>query len=177
MVHPQSLFPWLSAGLIALAANDISAKPFKTVETGASQEACLNAAKARWPGDAVKIEFKHRRGMPVYEIEMTGNGRTLEFECDAHAGRIIEEEQEVGSPDHPLFKPKAKVGVAEAARTALGVHPGWIVATEFEIEADGGATYEFAIKTDRGGQAKVEVDAATGRVIEDEEALYQIGRE
>ena len=177
MVHPQSLFPWLSAGLIALAAKDISAKPFKTVETGDSQAVCLRAAQARWPGDVVKIEFKHRRGVPIYEIEINGNGRTLEFGCDANAGRIIEEEQEVGSPDDPLFKPKAKVGVAEAARAALGVHPGWIVETEFEIEADGGATYEFDIKTDRGGEAKVEVDAATGRITEDEEELYQVGRE
>jgi uncharacterized membrane protein YkoI len=173
----RNSIPWLCAGLLALAA-DASAKSFKMIKTQVSQETCLQAALAKLDGEAVKLELKRERGMPVYEIEIAGKGRTMEFECDANTGKIIEEEQEVGSPDDPLFKSKAKVSLGEAVKTALKAHPGKIVETEFEIEANGDASYEFDIETDDGREVKLEVDAATGRIVEnDEEEIYQIGRE
>lgn len=171
-------FLGLSAGLLALATADVPAKPFKMVKIKATQETCLQAALAKLDGDIVKVEFKHERGAPVYEIEIAGKDRTMEFECDANTGQITEEEQEVDSPDHPLFKAKAKVSVEEATKTALKAHPGKVVETEFEIEANGDASYEFDIETDGGKEVKLEVDAATGKIIEDDEdEIYQIGRE
>jgi len=51
------------------------------------------------------------------------------------------------------------------------------VETEYEIESDGNASYEFDIKTDKG-EIKLEVDAATGKIIEDKQKeYYQIGKE
>lgn len=169
----------LSAGLLALAAAEAPAKPFKMVKTKATQETCLQAALAKQDGDIVKVEFKNERGTPVYEIEIAaGQGRMVEFECDANTGKITEEEQEVDSPDHPLFKSKAKISVEEATKIALKAHPGKVVETEFEIEANGDASYEFDIETDGGKEVKLEVDAATGKIIEDDEdEIYQIGRE
>lgn len=169
----------LSVGLVLAAGGAATAKPFKTVETKVTQETCLQAALAKQEGDIVKVEFKTERGSPVYEIEIAaGQGRTVEFECDANTGQITEEEQEVDSPDHPLFKAKARIGVDEATRIALKAHPGKVVETEFEIESDGGASYEFDIETDAGKEVKLEVDAATGKIIEDDEdEIYQIGRE
>jgi uncharacterized membrane protein YkoI len=169
----------LSAGLLSLAAAGASAKPFKMIKTQVSQETCLQAALAKMDGETVKLEFKNERGTPVYEIEIAGkDGRSMEFECDANTGKIIEEEQEVESPDDPLFKSKAKVSLDEAVKIALKAHPGKIVETEFEIEANGDASYEFDIATDDGREVKLEVDAATGKIVEDdEEEIYQIGRE
>lgn len=169
----------LGAGLLLLAAAEVPAKPFKMVGTKVTQETCLQAALAKQNGEIVKVEFKNERGMPVYEIEIAaGGGRMMEYECDANTGKIIEEEQEVDSPDHPLFKSKARISVEEATRTALKAHPGKVVETEFEIEANGDASYEFDIETDSGKEVKLEVDAATGKIIEDgEDEIYQIGRE
>ena len=150
MVRQRPLSFWLMSSLIAFSAASIAAKPFKVIGNKGGQETCLQAAQARWPGDATKLEFKHKHGLPVYEIEITGKGRTLEFECDANTGQLIAEEQEVGSPDDPLFKAKAKLGVAEAARIALQAHPGKVVETEFEIKANGDPTYEFDIETEIG---------------------------
>lgn len=169
----------LSVGLALVAGGDATAKPFKTVKTKATQEVCLQAALAKQDGDIVKVEFKVERGTPVYEVEIAAEGgRMVEFECDANSGKITEEEQEVDSPDNPLFKAKAKIDVGEATKIALKAHPGKVVETEFEIESDGSASYEFDIQTDAGKEVKLEVDAATGKIIEDnEDEIYQIGRE
>lgn len=168
---------WLSSGLLVLAAADLSAKPFTMPKTQVSLETCLNAAQARQSGETVKLEFKTEKNKPVYEIEILAGGRTYEFECDAHTGKITEEEQEVASPDDPLFKAKAKIGLEEAKAIALKAHPGKIVEIEYEIEANGDASYEFDIETDQG-EVKLEVDAATGKIIEDDEhEIYQIGQE
>lgn len=50
--------------------------------------------------------------------------------------------------------------------------------TEYEIESNGDASYEFDIKTPDGKELKMEVDAATGKIVENgEEEIYQIGKD
>jgi uncharacterized membrane protein YkoI len=173
----HSLLP-ISAGLLALAAGGASAKPFTMPRTEVGMESCLQAAQARLDGEAVKLELKTERGSPVYEVEIAGKDKTMEFECDALTGKIVEEEEEVKDAEVPQFRAKAKVSLAEAQKIALKAHPGKIVETEFEIEANGDASYEFDIATADGKEVKVEVDAATGKIVEDdEEEIYQIGQE
>jgi uncharacterized membrane protein YkoI len=158
--------------VVALPSN-IQAKPKIDMET------CLKAALAKRTGEVVKLERKDERGVPVYEFEVLGkDGKSFELECDANTGKIIEEEQEVSSPDDPAFKAKAKISLDQAKKIALDVYLGEIVETEFEIESNGDASYEFDIKTKDGKEVKLEVDAATGKIIEDKETeIYQIGKE
>lgn len=145
----------------------------------ATLETCLKAALAQRPGEVVKLESKEESGKPVYEFEILGqDGKSWELECDATAGKISEEEQEVASPDDPLFKAKAKLPLEEAKKAALKAVPGEIVETEYEIESNGEASYEFDIKTKDGKEMKLEIDAATGKTVEDKQTeLYQIGKE
>lgn len=147
-------------------------------KTKVSMENCMHAALAKRAGEVVKLEFKEERGAPTYEFEVLGgDGKAWELECDALTGKIIEEEQEVADGEAPLFKTKARIGLDEAKKIALSAHPGEIVEVEYEIESDGNASYEFDIKT-KSGEVKLEVDAATGKIIEDDEKeLYQIGKE
>jgi uncharacterized membrane protein YkoI len=52
------------------------------------------------------------------------------------------------------------------------------VETEYEIESNGEASYEFDIQMPDGKEVKLEVDAATGKIIENgENEIYQIGKE
>lgn len=147
-------------------------------KTHAGMETCLQAALAKMPGDVVKLELKMERGVPTYEFEIAGKDRTMEFECDANTGKITEEEQEVDSAEDPAFKSKAKISLEQAKDIALKKHPGKIVETEFEIEANGHASYEFDIEKADGTEAKLEVDASTGEIVEDDEQeIYQIGKE
>ena len=70
-----------------------------------------------------------------------------------------------------------KIGVEEARKVALEAHPGEVVELEYEIEADGAASYEFDIKTKEGKEIKVEVDATSGKIVEANSEVYQIGKE
>ncbi|OYY82951.1 MAG: peptidase, partial [Methylophilales bacterium 16-45-9] len=54
---------------------------------------------------------------------------------------------------------------------------GTVVETEYEIEADGKASYEFDILEADKEEIKVEVDATTGKIVEVSYESYQIGKE
>jgi uncharacterized membrane protein YkoI len=147
-------------------------------KTKAGIETCLKAALAKMSGDIIKLEFKQEGKTPVYEIEIADKDKTKEYECNANTGKITEEEQEVDNADHPLFKAKAKIDLEAAKAIALKAHPGQIVETEFEIESNGHASYEFDILKADGKEVKLEIDAATGAIVEDDEReIYQIGKE
>jgi len=89
---------------------------------------------------------------------------------------VTEVEQEVEAND-AKFTAVAKVSEADAKATALAARPGTVEETEYEIESDGKASYEFDIKTTDGKEYKIEVDAATGKIVESNEEAYQIGKE
>ena len=141
-------------------------------------EQCLKAALATHAGEAVKVEFKLEKGVPVYEFDVRSpDGTQWDIECDGNTGRIVEVEQEVSNADDPKFKAKRKVDEPTARKTALAAHPGKIEEVEYEIEPDGAASYEFDIRTAKGTQMKVEVDATSGKIVEASEEFWQVGKE
>jgi hypothetical protein len=75
-----------------------------------------------------------------------------------------------------VFKEKARISLEEAKAIALKKYPGTIVETEFEIEADGSASYEFDIARKNGKEMKVEVDATSGKIVEANRELWQSAR-
>ena len=163
---------------IALGICVPSMADIKLPKTKVSMDACMKAALAKRDGEVVKLEFKDERGVPTYEFEILGkDGKSWELECDANKGKITEEEQEVENADAIEFKAKAKISLEEAKEIALKAHPGEVVEAEYEIESNGDASYEFDVKTDKG-EIKLEVDAATGKIVEDnQKEYYQIGKE
>jgi uncharacterized membrane protein YkoI len=52
-----------------------------------------------------------------------------------------------------------------------------VIESETSIEADGSVSYEFDIKTKDGKEVEVEVDAVTGKIVEEEVEIYQIGQD
>ncbi|MGB5736682.1 MAG: PepSY domain-containing protein [Thiohalocapsa sp.] len=143
-------------------------------------EDCLTAAQEIVPGSFVKAEFldPSAESIPAYEIEVRdAQGREWELMCDARTGRIFEIEQEVDTADDPLFAAKAKVTEAQAIEAALAVYPGTVEEVEFEIESNGAATYEIDVITENGKEYKIEVDAASGELIEMAVERWEIGEE
>ena len=142
-------------------------------------ETCMYAALAKHPGEVLTLEAEISHGKTQYEFDIKDkDGKEWEVECSAKTGKIIEEEQEFANADAPEFKAKAKITQDEANKTALAKFPGEVVDSEFSIEADGSASYEFDIKTKDGKEMEAEVDATTGKLSEEpEEEIYQIGVE
>lgn len=75
----------------------------------------------------------------------------------------------------PAFAAPAHKGAMESCmKAALAKHPGDVISLEAEIE-NGKPIYEFDIKGKDGKEWEVEVDAVTGKIVEVEEEIYQIG--
>jgi uncharacterized membrane protein YkoI len=138
---------------------------------------CVKAALSEKDGKIVKVEFKSEKKVGVYEFDIeTADGKAWDVECNAKTGKVTEIEEEVKSND-PRFKALAKVSEADAKATALAAHPGTVVETEYELESDGKASYEFDILEADNEEIKVEVDATTGKIVEVSYEEYQIGKE
>lgn len=97
--------------------------------------------------------------------------------CDADSGKLTEKEAEVENPNSQAFKKNVKVTEEDAAAIALKTNPGTIKEVEYEIEDNGASSYEFDIVNDKGLETKVEVDAATGKIIETAVEEWEIGQE
>ncbi|MCE9634048.1 MAG: PepSY domain-containing protein [Methylophilales bacterium] len=139
-------------------------------------ETCMKAALAKHAGDVISLEGEIENGKPIYEFDIKGkDGKEWEVECDAKSGKVTEEEQEVANANDPAFKEKAKITQDEAKKVALAKFAGEVVESELSIESDGTASYEFDIKTKDGKEMEVEVDAASGKIVETEEETFQIG--
>ena len=138
---------------------------------------CVKAALAVHDGKIVKVEYKSENKTGVYEFDIeTPDGKAWDIECNAKTSKITEVEEEVKA-DAAAFKALAKVSEADALKTALAAHPGTVVETEYEIEPDGKASYEFDILEADKEEIKVEVDATTGKIVEVSYENYQIGEE
>lgn len=160
---------------LALATLLVSVPAFAAPAHSAAVETCLKAALAKHPGQVISLEAEIENGKPIYEFDIKGkDGKEWEVECDAKTGKLTEEEEEIEIKD-PRFASKTKVALEDAKKMALAAKPGEIIETETSIEADGSISYEFDIKGKDGKEWEVEVDAVTGKVVEIEEEVYQIG--
>ncbi len=161
--------------LALLVASAFIAPAYAADKHVGRMETCMKAALAKHPGDVVSLEAEIENGKPIYEFDIKGkDGKEWEVECDAKSGKVTEEEEEVDAKD-PRFASKAKVSFEDAKKTALAAHPGEVVEHETAIESDGNISYEFDIKTKDGKEIEVEVDAVSGKIVETEEEVYQIG--
>jgi uncharacterized membrane protein YkoI len=138
---------------------------------------CLKAALTKHDGKVAKVELKSEKKTKVYEFDIqSSDGTSWDIECNAKTGQITEIEQEVKA-SNDKFKAIAKVSEADAKATALAAHSGKLIETEYELEADGKASYEFDIAEEDGEEMKVEVDATTGKIVEVSYEIYQLGQE
>lgn len=160
---------------LALATLLVALPAFAAPMHKGAVETCLKAALAKYPGQVLSLEAEIENGKPIYEFDIKGkDGKEWEVECDAKTGKLTETEEEVDAKDQ-RFASKAKVTFDEAKKTALSAYPGEVIESETSIESDGSISYEFDIKTKDGKEMEVEVDAVTGKIIETEEEVYQIG--
>ena len=138
---------------------------------------CVKAALSKHDGKIVKLEMKSEQKTAMYEFDIeSADGTAWDVECNVKTGKVTEVEQEVKADD-AKFKELAKVSEADAKATALAAHAGTVVETEYELEPDGRASYEFDILEADKEEIKVEVDATTGKIVEVSYEVYQIGKE
>ncbi len=165
-----------AAALMFAIAGAASAAP-PMPPTKFTMEACMFAALKTVPGRVLGIEFGTDNETPMYEFNIRGkDGRVAEVECSAVTGLIVEVEFENADIDLNEFFKKAKISDRDAVRIALKEVPGTVVEIEHEMTQSGSVYYEVVI---RGAhtQREVEVDAVSGRVVEIETQIYEVGGE
>jgi len=144
-------------------------------------ESCLKQIyKIKGTDDFVKLEYLivAHEGDPSFEIEVRDDkGVEWEFMCEANDGALYEVEQEAASANDAKFKKNAKVTEQQAIQTVTGLYPGKVEEVEYEIEANGSPTFEIDVVDDNGTEWKVEVDAASGDIIETQIEKWEIGAE
>ena len=141
-------------------------------------ENCIQAVKKEKAGELIKLEKLTVAGKGAYELELSDNNRQeWEFMCEADSGKLTEKESEVSDPNSQSFKKNVKVTEEDAAAIALKANPGTIQEVEYEVEDNGASSYEFDIVSDKGIETKVEVDAASGKIIETAVEQWEIGEE
>lgn len=141
-------------------------------------ENCIQAVKKEKVGELVKLEKLSVAGKGAYELELRDNNRQeWEFMCDADSGKLTEKESEVADPNSQAFKKNVKITEEDAGAIALKANPGTIQEVEYEVEENGNSSYEFDIVNDKGLETKVEVDAASGKIIETATEEWEIGEE
>lgn len=158
----------------AMIGNAAAMEPLP--KTNVSMEDCMVAAQRVYPGEVVEVEMELEDGAPRYDFEIEGpDGRTAEVECDAMTGKIVEVEWENDEMDVDAFLQRAKVTPWQARKSALDRVPGKVTEMELETASTGQISYEFEIMTRDGTEFDVEVDAISGKVIEVEQDVYEIG--
>ncbi len=143
--------------------------------SNAGIESCAKAALAQAPGELTQATLKQEPEGRVWEFEIKqADGKLFDIECSDSAGTIVESETRVASAADPAFAAIAKVDEAAARTKALEAKAGTVERVEFELEADGKASYEYDIKT-ADGDYRIEVDAVSGEVVESSSELLEIG--
>ena len=145
-------------------------------QTKVSMEECLIAALERHPGKVREVEFGLEDGDPRYEFEiLTADGRETEVECSATSGEIVEVEWENQNMDLDAFLDKSRVSPSQARKIALRRVPGKVTKMDLETTSTGVMSYEFEIRTRDGEDVDVEVDAMSGKILEVEKDIYEVG--
>lgn len=131
-------------------------------------DACRKAVGEQTKAAIAEMELKTKKGVEYYKIKArSDDGAQWEFKCDK-AGKIFEKELEVPSAAHPAFAALKKIDEEQARKIALEAYPGTISEVDYEIDNDV-AIYEFEIEMAGDREMKVEIDAATGKIVKAEE--------
>ncbi|MCG8324088.1 MAG: PepSY domain-containing protein [Thiotrichales bacterium] len=138
----------------------------------------MSAALSVQYGRVIKVEMKIEDNEKVYEFDIRDvKGMDWDIECHADTGQIIETEREVSSLVSSPYSDRIKYSERESRAIALEKFPGEILELEYEIESDNRVVYEFDIRQSSGTIVKVEIDAETGEIHEENKELWQIGYE
>ena len=138
---------------------------------------CVSAAVSKYPGHILSMESEIENDRVIYEFDIkTKAGTEIEIECDALNHTLHDYEVELASDDKK-FTDAVKISERDAKDIALARYNGKVVDVEYSME-DNNPAYEFDIYVkDKGHEFEVEVDGISGKILETEIEIYDIGAE
>lgn len=149
--------------------------------------ACLQSALEMQPGKVLAVKEETENEAKLYEFHIVAtNGSRWQLECNAATGRVVEINHDIDvekdQTQRADFDRMAWVDEAKAKDLALKKVPGQIidVKREFEMPRDnlyGTKTpvFEVTVKSDKGEEVEVEINAMTGQVQYLERTIAFVG--
>ncbi len=137
--------------------------------TTISMTRAIEIAMKRIPNlQPVEAEVEMDKSGPVFEVEFASDSKMIEVKINGVTGEIIEVEKEDDPEEAGEFQKAlaaAKIDLAKAIAIAEKEVGGFVFEAEIEMEDDEGCVIEVGTVAD-GVVKEVEIDAATGKVIE-----------
>lgn len=173
----------LSGTAVAAASSSIggqsaqqTSKPTSQVTTQTGTETLLTVAQAKAAalkaveGKVDDVDLERRNGQTFYEVEIDRKGGDAVVRLDAYTGKIVavlnddDDDDDYTTGTGATGSKEVKLTVAQASSIALKQAGGGKV-TKVELDHDDGRyVYEVELRTDQG-EADVDVDADTGKVL------------
>jgi len=120
----------------------------------------IDIALNKFQGTVKEIQLDSDNGRLLYEIEVISNHVEMEFEIDAHTGKILEEDRGKTKKNYDKL---SVISAKDALDIAFSKFSGTLIELELE-EDDGFLIYEIEIKSGRE-EAEIEINAYTGEVL------------
>jgi uncharacterized membrane protein YkoI len=142
----------------------------KVEKTFLSTDEVEKIALQKVNGVVEEIELERESGKAVYEVDIEKDDINYDLHIDAYSGEIYSIDRDDNDDDddnnhsHNGQNNQNIISQADAIAIAEKAVNGKIVEIEKD-EDDGLIKYEVELKTDRG-EAEVEIDASTGKVLE-----------
>lgn len=172
----------LSGTAVAAASSSIggqsaqqTSKPTSQVTTQTGTETLLTVAQAKAAalkaveGKVDDVDLERRNGQTFYEVEIDRKGNDAVVRLDAYTGKIVavfndDDDDDYTTGTGATGSKEVKLTAAQASSIALKQSGGGKV-TKVELDHDDGRyVYEVELRTDQG-EADVDVDADTGKVL------------
>ncbi|HMJ75475.1 MAG TPA: PepSY domain-containing protein [Iamia sp.] len=165
-----------AAGIASAVTGDGGSDPAPTISRADAEAAAVEEV----PGTVVGAETDDEDGQAVWSIDVDGtDGSRHEVEIDeggAVVGRDVDDDgpgdddgrDDDGRDDEvsdPALVEAAEVSQDEAEQAALAEAPGTVSRAHIERE-DGRVVWDVEIDGEDGRRADVQVDAATGEIVE-----------
>lgn len=162
-----------SSGIGGQSAQQASKPSQVTTQTGT--ETPLTAAQAKAAalkaveGKVDDVDLERRNGQTFYEVEIDRKGNDAVVRLDAYTGKIVavlndDDDDNYTTGTVAAGSKEVKLTAAQASSIALKQVGGGRV-TKVELDHDDGRyVYEVELRTDQG-EADVDVDADTGKVL------------
>lgn len=125
----------------------------------------LRALLARHPGKVLELELKLTTGKrPIYEVQVIlQDGQLREFVIDAHSGELID------GNGHRQEALKKLMPLPDLLGRLPARYRGIIHEVELEYDQDGRYFYEVEVRLDDGRVFELDIDAISGKLLNDEE--------
>jgi uncharacterized membrane protein YkoI len=151
------------------AANNEAVKPTATVSTEKtllSIDEVEKIALQKVNGVVESIELEKERGKTVYEIDIEKDNIDYDLHIDAYSGEVysVTTDDDDFDDDGYHISHSKLISQAKAVAIAEKEVNGKMVEVDRD-EDDGRIKYDIELKTSNG-EAEVEIDASTGKVLE-----------